>query len=194
MVAIHRAVAAHLPALATSGLGGCCSPEVAKQHGGVCLRVWVGLCGLAMSELVGWVNEELEASRLGDARIGVDVSVSGPVGPRCTPSDPDCGPLDGRQTGSTPIRSEAGCVTGRAPLPDRPDPDAGGRRSGGACGQDGDCVVAGCGPNCVPWNESDRLPSWCDDVERTDRAPEYCGCVERRCTWFRPSSDSRGHR
>ena len=33
LVAIHRAVAAHLPALATSGLGGCCSPEVAKKHG-----------------------------------------------------------------------------------------------------------------------------------------------------------------
>jgi hypothetical protein len=55
-------VAARLPALATSGLGGCCSPEVAKKHGVVCLKVWVGLCSFSMSQLVGWVNEELEAS------------------------------------------------------------------------------------------------------------------------------------
>ena len=78
----------------TSGIGGCCSPEVAKANDRIlCLRFWSDVCRLPMSRVVQQVDEELRRRGLGDVRVGVGISIGGYIGPRCVPGDPACGPI-----------------------------------------------------------------------------------------------------
>ncbi|HXU02494.1 MAG TPA: hypothetical protein VN903_16130, partial [Polyangia bacterium] len=166
----------------TSGLGGCCSPRVAKDAQVICLRFWSDACYLPMSRVVQAVDDQLRQRGLADVRLGIDVNITGVVGPRCEPTDPGCGPISSRDWDrfETAPPSPAGCVAGRvrvaAPAEVTP---------GRACVHDGECSVAGCGATCVRW---DQYPHemWCDDVGRLEEPPvTYCGCVSGRCDWFR---------
>jgi hypothetical protein len=184
LLAIHKAVIPHIGARTTSGIGGCCSPAVAAKTRVACIKIWIGPCELSMSQLVSVVDRALSDAQLSDARLGVDLSVMGMVGPRCQPSEPDCGPLESGHARGAPARPTAGCQPGRVPL-DGPV----GQPSGNKCAHDGECVIDGCDDRCVPWHKTQGGMVMCDAAHREDDGePEYCGCVEERCAWFRPAA------
>jgi len=173
-----------LPGLrATIGLGGCCSPKVAKETHTSCLKVWLNeVCNVPLSRIVQTTDEALKQRGLEDVRFGVSVSVGGVVGPRCEATDPACGPLTEReQTWNLASPSHpAGCLAGRVRVaePHQVTP-------GLACVQDGECLIGDCGAQCLRWDQP-LGPSTCDDVERPQKDPvPYCGCVAGHCDWFR---------
>jgi hypothetical protein len=156
---------------------------VAREAHVLCLQFWSGACYLPMSRVVQTVDDELRKRGLADVRVGIEVDITGVVGPRCEPPDPDCGPISSRDWDgpdeSAPSKP-AGCVAGRVRLAE-PNEVTPGR----ACVHDGECSVASCGTTCVRW---DQYPHemWCEDVGRLGKPPVvYCGCVAGRCDWFR---------
>jgi len=181
-----RAVAeAMRPIGISSGLGGCCSPKVAKETQVFCLKFWpADVCRLPMSRIVQEVDEALRRQGLESVRVGVDVMLSGTVGPRCAATDPACGPISSRDwewPPRVPPSKHVGCVAGRVRVaePNQVTP-------GSACAHDGECVVGACGEQCLRWDQP-LGPSSCNDVGRLEEGPvTYCGCVSGRCDWFRP--------
>ncbi len=166
----------------SSGLGGCCSPGVAREAHVICLQFWSNACYRPMSGVVQAVDEELRKRGLAEVRLGVDINITGVVGPRCEPADPRCGPISSRDWDrpDEPASKPAGCAAGRVRVA-----EPGAVTPGHACVHDGECMVAGCGSTCVRW---DQYPHemWCDDIGRLKEPPvTYCGCVAGRCDWFR---------
>ena len=51
------------------------------------------------------------------------------------------------------------------------------------CADDGDCLIDGCGNECVPYDARASGPGIC--LRHTDWRNVYCGCVQDRCIWFR---------
>ena len=92
-----RAVLKAVRSGSESGLGGCCSAEVERKIKVLCLRLQTGLCRQPMSRVVEFVDRVLRQRGLADARIGVDVSLRGEVGPRCDGRIPACGPVPARK-------------------------------------------------------------------------------------------------
>src|SRR5262245_56825375 len=82
--AVQQAVFA-IPGLRASiGLGGCCSPKVAKETHASCLKVWLNeVCNVPVSRIVQVTDEALKQRGLETVRVGIHVSVGGTVGPRC---------------------------------------------------------------------------------------------------------------
>lgn len=166
-----------------NGLGGCCSPRVAKETHVSCLKFWMReVCSIPLSRIVQTVDEALRKRGLEDVRVGVGVSVGGIVGPRCEATDAACGPLLGREQDwnlASPSHPP-GCVAGRVRVaePKQVTP-------GLACVQDGECVIGHCGGSCLRWDQPLGSP-WCEDVGRLEEpAVTYCGCVAGHCDWFR---------
>jgi len=169
-----------------SGLGGCCSAEVKKEIKVLCLKLQTGLCREPMSQVVQSVDRVLRQRGLADVRIGVDVSLSGEVGPRCEPADPACGPVPARKRDAAPPQQTA-CIAGRVLLGSEGEEPLRGR--GRTCAHDGECLVVGCQRECLRWDQPESFV-WCDLVyEPTSKQPPtYCGCVAGHCDWFRPAA------
>jgi len=55
------------------------------------------------------------------------------------------------------------------------------KRSGDTCEQDGECVIAGCGNDCVSYIHYDIVGT-CEYRTTLDYA--FCGCVQNECVWF----------
>jgi len=167
-----------------NGLGGCCSPRVAKETQVFCLKFWVQeVCRLPLSRIVQAVDEGLRHEGIESVRVGIDVSVDGIVGPRCEATDPACGPVSSRDWDrpDAPPRAQTGCVAGRARLaaPNEVTP-------GLACVHDGECLVGACGEKCLRWDQP-LGPMSCEERGDIEEKPvTYCGCVAGRCDWFRP--------
>jgi len=178
-MAVQRTLVAFVGGAASTGIGGCCSAEVAAKTKVVCLKVWAGLCGVSMTDLVRSVDDALRAQGLGAGHIGVNVSVGGRIGPRCEPTDQACGPLDDREPAGPGVRSQPGCEAERQPVAERV--------SMGACAHDGECVIDSCESRCAPWNAESGGMMTCDDADHTDKEHAYCGCISGRCAWFRPA-------
>lgn len=180
-----RAVLEASRALAdSSGLGGCCSPQVAKETQVFCLKLWTSVCRLEVSRIVQAVDVELRRQGLANVRIGIDLSVGGAVGPRCEPTDPSCGPLSSRDWDrpDAPRGSPSACVSGR----ERFDPP-GSISHGRPCAHDGECEIAECGTRCVRWDQASAFRA-CEDGAPEDAPVRYCGCVAGDCAWFRPTA------
>jgi hypothetical protein len=167
-----------------NGLGGCCSGKVAAKIKASCLKVWPEVCSLPMSRIVQSVDEALKRRGLGNVRVGVDVQITGFVGPRCEATDPECGPLSSRDWDrpDAPPLKRAGCVAGRvrSAAPNQVTP-------GHACAHDGECTIGACGAECLRW---DQLPGqmWCQERGLIEQPPvRYCGCLAGRCDWFGPA-------
>lgn len=187
LMAIQRALAAFVGKGASTGIGVCCSAEIAARTKVACLKVWTGLCGLSTLELVRSVDDALREQGLGAGHIGVDVNIGDRVGPRCAPSDPACGPLDERQPVGPGVASQPGCEAVRRPVGQFPISAPSWRVSRGACTHDGECVIDSCGSRCAPWNAERGRSTACDDSGHADKEPAYCGCIDGRCSWFRPA-------
>jgi hypothetical protein len=139
-----------------------------------------------MRQIVQTIDRVLRQRGLADVRIGVDISLSGEVGPRCEPSDPACGPVPARKRDAAPP-DPASCVAGRVRLGGETDDDA---PRGRTCAHDGECLIVGCDRECKRWDETPSL-SWCDLVYEPNVSPPpptYCGCVAGHCDWFRPAA------
>ena len=53
--------------------------------------------------------------------------------------------------------------------------------SHGACRQDGECLLGGCGSDCEAYTEpvhANICPAY------PELFSAFCGCVDQRCTWF----------
>jgi hypothetical protein len=173
--ALYGALPVHWGSMAM--LTGCtCDGERPGEHHDVCigLHVRAGLIGpvaLARTMVAG-----AQGAGASDAKLRVQVVQVVPPGPRCAASDPACGPLPydaacAEQLGYRPgrARKPVGRYAAEAPA------------TGEACGHDGECMVAGCGNECV----STREPSGAGTCPYyTALKPALCGCVEGRCTWF----------
>jgi hypothetical protein len=171
---------------ASVGLGGCCSPKVAKETNAFCVKVWLNdVCNVPLSRLVQAADEALRLQGLEKVRVGLDVMVDGTVGPRCEVSDPRCGPLTWRDQNwmlTAPSRP-AGCAAGRVRTAalNQVTPGLG-------CVQDGDCLIGACGEKCLRWDQSLGSPMCPDRGRIEEEEPSYCGCVSGRCDWFRPAA------
>ena len=185
--AVQRALVAFVGGSASTGIGGCCGPEIAAKTQVVCLKVWLGVCNIQMSQIVAVVDGALRERGLADGHIGVSISAGGRVGPRCEPTDPVCGPLDDSYPAGPGVRSEPGCEAERWPIDGGPLTSSSGRISVGACAHDGECVIDNCESRCAPWNMETGGMSTCDDQQHHDKESAYCGCVSGRCAWFRPA-------
>jgi hypothetical protein len=138
-----------------------------------------------MRRVVQSVDEALRREGLASVRVGVDVSISGAVGPRCEPIDPSCGPLSSRDWDRPDAlrSSPTDCVAGRVPIAEH-----GVVTAGRACAHDGECVIGRWGSDCVRWDQASHI-IWCEDVLLLKERPvTYCGCVAGRCDWFRPAA------
>lgn len=167
----------------TVGTGGCCSAEVAARHKVSCVMMWIDICQASMTEIVGWIDEELTERGLADVRVGTHISVGGPRKPRCTPTNPTCGPEPSSRWRPPLPRTDGRCSERRIPLPlASSGPDGNEILSGGTCAHDGECTIRSCGQSCVPWNTGGGS-EWCE--MHLDPTNAYCGCVSDRCTWFR---------
>lgn len=148
-----------IPGVDSIGVSECCvgDPEL-------CMRVVYRRHATDPARLV----DALEAALAPDAEHGLAVRLesTGLLGPRCTPDNDLCLP--------DPYE---GCV-GFDPEGARRPSDLGTSR--GACAHDGECIVGGCGNDCVAWTLTG--PGTCEDYTRDE--PTFCGCVESRCQWF----------
>jgi hypothetical protein len=155
-----------LPGAHSAGIGGCRCP-LAKPALGVVLQVNENTATpVAVADQVA----ALAARAGGDPAACVDVAIASAPGPRCAADDPACGP----------VPYEAACVEKTAYDPKGKREIFRARSGRGPCTYDGECLVGGCGNECVPSAETARagtceLHTW-DNV--------YCGCVEKKCVWF----------
>lgn len=92
--------------------------------------------------------------------------VGPPTGPRCTPDNPLCLP-----------RPYEGCHAFAVDGPRRPS-ELG--TSAGACEHDGECMISGCGNDCVRWDQTGA--GTCEGY--LPERPTFCGCVSGACQWF----------
>ena len=156
-----------VPGAQSAGIGGCrCQPD--EPTLGVVL--WVNENSAAPAAVAEQVAAHV-ARAGGDPAACVAVTILSAPGPRCAAGDPACGP----------VPYEAACV-------ERTDYDPKGKRTlvsarpgRGPCTHDGECVVAGCGNECLPSSEVGGSGT-CEG--RIGWENVYCGCLEQKCVWF----------
>jgi hypothetical protein len=96
---------------------------------------------------------------------------------RCNEDDANCRAIPYRRT----ARALSADETRRKVVMLDPVDETNGRAPGWACVHDGDCVVAGCGNECVSWPFG-WFDGTCPSYGALKRA--YCGCVDGLCNWF----------
>jgi hypothetical protein len=163
---VQNGLYADLPGRESAGLGGVrCAPS-AKPALGVQLDVDdTGATPVEIARRLARLTPTGVAAR-------VQVTIRSPPGPRCAAGDPACGPLP----------YDAACLA-------KTDYDPRGTRrivrTGGGerarCAHDGECVISGCGNECVATSEILRGGT-CQGYDWPD---VYCGCVQNSCNWFR---------
>lgn len=161
----HRKEIHAFPGVHSSGYGVCCDggPKA------TCIRVSLDLCTTNPAEVArafaAWVPK--------DAQMYMMVELSGATGPQCDGKKGPCGPTP--YTGVTLAKAGYRCDERRDPIAPK--------LAWGTCAHDGECSVAGCGNQCVPWTESNLIGT-CEAYSRMEDAPAFCGCVRGECSWF----------
>jgi hypothetical protein len=156
-----------VPGARSAGIGGCrCS--AAKPSLGVLL--WLAE-NTATPVVIAEQVAALAASAGGDPAACVEVEIMSAPGPRCAADDPACGP----------VPYEAACVEKTDYDPKQRRKIVRARSGRGPCDHDGDCLVGGCGNECVPSTEIANEGT-CEEQIGWDNV--YCGCVEKACVWF----------
>jgi hypothetical protein len=154
----------------SAGLGAVgCPPS--KRHLGVVLQVRENtVTPVALAERL----EAAATQAGGDVAAWVEVQILSAPGPRCAPDDPAC----------EPIPYEAACVekTHYDPKGERVPVGVHGYGSPGACRYDGECIVGGCGNQCVS-TSSVVGAATCEGYAHWQEV--FCGCVQTKCVWFR---------
>lgn len=136
----------------------------------ICLHLAGNLCELRVADAVTRVRDAVAGDpALAGMRLLLSVELAGNAGPRCEASDAGCGPLPYDQGRYDPSRPRRG---GAFPS-----------HSAGACTQDGDCWVAGCGNHCVSWQYGGANEAATCEGYIFPR-PVFCGCVSGGCGWF----------
>jgi hypothetical protein len=156
-----------IPGADSAGIGGCrCEPD--KPALGVML--WVKENTVTPAAVAEQVAAHV-ARAGGEPAACVAVTILSAPGPRCAAGDPAC----------EPVPYDAACV-------ERTDYDPKGKRTlvsarpgRGPCTHDGECVVGGCGNECVPSSEVGGEGT-CES--RLGWENVYCGCLEQKCVWF----------
>jgi hypothetical protein len=151
----------------SAGIGGlgCLSPS-ARRALGITLEVREARTTPAQ------IAQHLVALAPEGAIARVQVTIISAPGPRCAPDDPACEPLP----------YDAACV-------EKTDYDPKGKRTlvrvgGGTnlpCAHDGECMISGCGNECVPTSDIPRSGT-CQDYSTWQNV--YCGCLQNTCAWF----------
>lgn len=156
------------PALRFLGYGVYCG-----EPAHLCFQLAGSLCELRVEDAVRAVRDALALDvGLADARVELQVVLEGALGPRCSAGDPACVPLP--YEGDPSFDPAGPRHTGRLA-----------EHSAGACAHDGECVVGGCGNDCVLWEYGGANESaTCEGYVFSDPAPMFCGCVEGGCAWF----------
>ena len=137
-----------------------------------CLHLAGNLCEVRVGDVVKNVREAVAGeAALAGVRMLLSVELAGNLGPRCETGAAGCGPLpyDTGQAHYDPARARRAGV-----FPSH---------SAGACTQDGDCWVAGCGNHCVSWQYGGANEGATCEGYIFPR-PVYCGCVSGGCGWF----------
>jgi hypothetical protein len=159
----HRNEIHAFPGVHSSGFGSCCAND------GACVHVELDLCTTKVADLArafaSWVDS--------DANIRLFVELSGVTGPRCDGKGKPCGPTP--YTRTSLARAGYRCDDHRDPIAKE--------LAWGKCAHDGECSVAGCGNQCVPWPESNLIGT-CEGYTQMEDAPAFCGCVHGECSWF----------
>ena len=160
--------ALHDVAVETSGIGGIsCSPVGPREVG---LVTTVRENSLAPAAIWHTLVDLAARAHADDAALAAEIEIVSAPGPRCGADDPACGPQPYWDA-----------------CPERPDPHPRATRhvvqgGSGACARDGECIIGGCGNQCVSTNEIPRVGT-CE--LRGNLGHALCGCVAGRCAWFR---------
>ena len=96
--------------------------------------------------------------------------------PRCEENDEHCGPIPYHKTRKPP---RAGAR--RAAVVFDAEVEDFGRTPGTACAHDGDCIVVGCGNQCVSFPFM-WIEGTCPGLGRLEHS--LCGCVYGLCSWY----------
>ena len=162
----HREQIHSFPGVQSSGYGACCAEGSPKSG---CIRVELNLCTTKVADLARAFATWVDA----DANLQLLVELSGVTGPRCDGKGKPCGPTP--YTGTSAAHAGYRCDDRRDPIMKK--------LSWGKCAHDGECSVAGCGNQCVPWTESNLIGT-CEGYSTMEEAPAFCGCVRGECSWF----------
>ncbi len=171
--AFRRSVRA-IAGITSTGVGLCCQPRGPEPERELCVRVTLEPCATRISQLGEQLERLVRHTRLSSVELGVSVSLVGARRARCTPSEPNCGPVPYHGT------LEESDYDPTAPRYIRPRRTTGG---GTECTHDGECVAGGCGNECVRWDRGHHLGT-CQAIVEYEKAPAYCGCVAGICDWF----------
>jgi hypothetical protein len=154
----------------------------APSPGELCIRLRIWLCSVPVEEAIAAVAEQVDATPLARATVGIHIDLIGAAGPRCAAGDDACGP---EPYEGTLADSGYDCHDDRVLVTDEwPGLAASfAAYTGGACRHDGECVVAGCGNHCVSWDTRIEVGT-CEGYTELEDAPALCGCVEGACAWF----------
>lgn len=141
------------------------------NHTRLCLHYAYNLCEQRLEDVVNSLRAAIAQDPvLPRPIIDLNIELAGRLGPRCDASDPACVP-EPYQRG-----------TRYDPSGQRiPGPLA--KYSSGTCGQDGDCVVGGCGNDCMSWELGGAYEAATCEGYSVPR-PIFCGCVSGQCRWF----------
>jgi hypothetical protein len=155
------------PGMESAGIGGvrCRSPS-SRPSLGITLQV------REQSAAPVQIARQLATLAPDGSTARVEVTIISAPGPRCAADDPACEPLP----------YQAACVekTAYNPKATRSIVRAGGG-SNLSCAHDGECVIGGCGNDCVPTSDVPR-PGTCQLYTHWQNV--YCGCLQNTCAWF----------
>lgn len=96
---------------------------------------------------------------------------SGPFSPRCSATDPSCGP--------EPLRT--GCYR---PAAKRTVVLQLSRERSNDCLHDGECAIVGCGNTCAPYTYYGLVTECLEPHELGENPDALCGCVDGHCAFF----------
>ncbi len=141
-----------------------------SNPGHMCFRIAGNLCELRIEDALARFREVVQLDgQLASSRLQVSIALEGRLGPRCTPADAACEPTSYEGGVYDPARGRHA-----GPLA---------THSAGACAQDGECMVQGCGNHCTSWEYGGAHEGATCEGYAFDQ-PIFCGCVEGSCAWF----------
>lgn len=138
----------------------------------ICFHLQVDLCTEGVEEVAARFLAALAADpELPEPGGELAIDLVGYLGPRCSSEEGLCEP----EPFETPMEYDPEAERG-------PRFHLGGFL-GGACEEDGDCMISGCGNRCMHWGcATAHRASTCEGYMFSH--PTFCGCVEGQCGWF----------
>jgi hypothetical protein len=179
--ASHSSALFAIPGVQGHGIGACCVGSTNEA----CLHLYVSSNTSTVWDIATGLNVALAGE---SDCLGIVAEVPGKAAPRCDVNEPGCEPIP--ICNSTTSFDPTCCTVpkfdpGALRVPTLPQgsslyglelPQA-----AGECTHDGECVLNGCGNECVAYTAPSQISS-CPCYPALKAS--FCGCVSGQCLWY----------